>query len=78
MKTAISIDDQLFYVAENYSSSIGMSRSKLYCTAIREYIQNNTPDSITKRLNDYYQNHDSHLDDDVKMAAHRKFNEEEW
>jgi len=78
MKTAISIDDELYYNAENFSRSSGISRSKLYCIAIKEYILNNTPNLITERLNNYYDKHDSRLDDDVKAAAIRLFNEEDW
>jgi len=78
MKTAISIDEKLFYDAENFSRTAGLTRSKLYCTAIKEYLKNNSPNLITKRLNDYYKNHDSRLDDDLKAVATRLFNEEDW
>jgi len=78
MKTAISIDDDLFNDAENYSRISGLSRSKLYSLAIREYIQNNTLDIITERLNNYYKNNKSNLDTDLKAAANRLFDKEEW
>jgi metal-responsive CopG/Arc/MetJ family transcriptional regulator len=78
MKTAISIDDKLFEKAESFSRSFGLSRSRLYSTAINEYIQNHDPDLVTEKLNSYYKNHSSHLDDDVKEAAYNLFAGEDW
>ena len=78
MKTAISIDKKLFTDAEGFARITGLSRSKLYCTAINEYIQNHTPDIITERLNSYYKNHKNQIDNDLKMAASRLFTGEDW
>jgi len=78
MKTAISIEKKLYDDAENYSRSAGLSRSKLYSTAVREYIQNHTPDFVTEKYNEYYHNHDSKLDDDLRAAACRLFDMEDW
>jgi len=78
MKTAISIDKKLYNDAENYSHFAGLSRSKLYSTAISEYIQNHSQDIITERYNDYYRKHDSGLDVDLKAAACRLFDREDW
>jgi metal-responsive CopG/Arc/MetJ family transcriptional regulator len=78
MKTAIYIDQELFDKAEGFSHVAEMSRSKLYCTAISEYIQNHMPDNITERLNSYYANHESRLDDDLKEAAYRLLDGEDW
>ncbi|MDR0455065.1 MAG: hypothetical protein LBH20_00065 [Treponema sp.] len=78
MKTAIYIDQDLLDAAENFSYAAEMSRSKLYCTAISEYIQNHEPDNITERLNSYYRNHESRLDDDLKEATYRLLDGEDW
>ena len=78
MKTAISIDKELFDDAERFSRNSGVSRSGLYCTAIREYIQNHTADFVTEKLNNYYGNHESKIDDDLKEAAYRLFAKEDW
>jgi len=78
MKTAIYIDQDLFNKAESFSHVADISRSKLYCTAIREYIQNHTPDNITESLNNYYSTHESRLDDGLKDAAYRLLNREDW
>jgi len=78
MKTAISIAKKVYDDAENYSRSVGLSRSKLYSTAVSEYIQNHTPDFVTEKYNEYYHNHDSNLDSDLKAAAYRLFEKEDW
>jgi Na+-transporting NADH:ubiquinone oxidoreductase subunit NqrC len=78
MKTAIYIDQELFDKAEKFSYAAEMSRSKLYCTAINEYIQNHTQDNITEKLNNYYSNHESRLDDDLKAVVYRAFDREDW
>jgi antitoxin component of RelBE/YafQ-DinJ toxin-antitoxin module len=78
MKTAISIDKQLYEEAEKFSKNAGLSRSKLYSTAINEYIQNHSPDLITEKLNEFYKDHESKLDDDLKYAAYRILNREDW
>jgi len=78
MKTAIYIDQELFDEAEGFSHVAEMSRSKLYCTAISEYIQNHKQDNITKQLNDYYTNHESGLDDYSKEVAYKLLSKEDW
>jgi hypothetical protein len=78
MKTAIYIDQELFDKAEKFSYAAEMSRSKLYCTAISEYIQNHAPDIIIEKLNSYYSNHESRLDDDLKAVVNRAFDKEDW
>ena len=78
MKTAILIDKKLFEEAENFSHATGISRSKLYCSAISDYIQNHSPDIITEKLNNYYENYESTLDSDLKAVVYHLFTEEEW
>jgi metal-responsive CopG/Arc/MetJ family transcriptional regulator len=71
MKTEISIDDKLFNDAENFSKAAGLSRSDLYCIALREYIQNHSSDTVKGDLKNHYREHDSQIDDDLKAAADR-------
>ena len=78
MKTAISINKKLFDEAEKFSRNIGLSRSRLYCTALNEYIQNHSPDIITEKLNSYYENHVSAIDEDLKEATYQLFDKENW
>jgi len=78
MKAVISIDKKLFDEAENFSRTAGLSRSKLYCTAVSEYIQNYNSDIITEKLNRYYENNVSTIDNDLKEAAYQLFDREDW
>jgi len=78
MKTAISIDKELFDDAEQFSQAAGLSRSGLYCKALSEYMENHTADIITEKLNSYYRNCESGMDEDLKAAAYRLFSEDDW
>ncbi len=51
MKTAISIPDPIFHVAEQLVKQTGISRSQLYATAISMYLKTHRGDGITERLN---------------------------
>jgi hypothetical protein len=78
MKTAISIDDRVYRNAEDAASRMGVSRSRLYTLAIKEYLYNHQADSITERLNQYYKDHKTVLEDDIKQAAYELFAREDW
>ena len=78
MKTAISIDKELFEEADNFSRNAGLSRSGLYCTAIREYIQNHSGDLVTEKLNKYYESNNSGVDSDLKAATYRLLEGDDW
>ena len=54
MKTAISIPDELFESAEQFARRQGMSRSELYATALRCYLQEHRGEGITERLDEIY------------------------
>jgi metal-responsive CopG/Arc/MetJ family transcriptional regulator len=54
MKTAVSLPDPVFRSAERLAERLGISRSELYCRALRELLQRNDPDQITALLNDVY------------------------
>jgi antitoxin component of RelBE/YafQ-DinJ toxin-antitoxin module len=78
MKTAISIDDRIYRHAEDAAAQMGLTRSRLYTLAIEEYLHNHQADAITERLNAYYKNHKTVLDDAIKQAAYDLFSREEW
>ncbi|MFO7609940.1 MAG: ribbon-helix-helix protein, CopG family [Candidatus Krumholzibacteriia bacterium] len=50
MKTAISIPDDLFAAAESLARRLGVSRSRLYRTALAAYLERHDEDEITARL----------------------------
>ena len=41
-------------------------------------VQTKLEGSITEKLNNYYRNHDSHLDEDLKTASYRLLAEADW
>ncbi len=55
MKTAISLPDPLFESAEAMAAEMGISRSQLYATAIREFVQAQKRNGITESLDRVYE-----------------------
>jgi hypothetical protein len=78
MKTAISIDEVIYRDAEGAAAELGLTRSRLYTLAIEEYLRNHRSDTITERLNQYYQDYKAVLDDDIKQATYNLFSREDW
>ena len=50
MKTAVSVPDALFEQADRLARSTGRSRSEVYSSALREYIERHSPDEVTEAL----------------------------
>jgi len=78
MKTAISINDDLYLEAEQTAHQLSLSRSKLYALALYEYLQTHKPEAITARLNEIYSHVDSHLDDAFAQANYDLVSQEDW
>ncbi len=55
MKTAISLSDKLFEVAEQTACYMGVPRSRLFTLALEEYINRHSGEMITKKLNEVYE-----------------------
>lgn len=47
-------------------------------TPVLTEIQTGDEESITVKLNNYYRNHGSRLDDDLKTASYRQLAEVDW
>jgi len=62
MKTAISLPDELYQVAERTAIQLGIPRSQLFAKALEEYINTHSKEKITKKLNELYQKEDSTID----------------
>ena len=54
MKTAVSVPDPVFKAGERLAHRLGMSRSRLYSEALREFLERHDDDQITERLNAVY------------------------
>lgn len=78
MKTAISIPDEVFDAADEMARRLGMSRSQLYATAVREFLEAHRGRGVTARLDQLYADADSSLDLRVAEAQTTSLDEEDW
>ncbi len=78
MKTAISIPDDLFAVADALAHELGQSRSQLYSRAVREYVARHSADSVTKALDEVWS--DVQVEDRAfgTEAARRALERTDW
>ncbi|MDX1393147.1 MAG: hypothetical protein R3195_02105 [Gemmatimonadota bacterium] len=78
MKTAVSIPDSVFEAADDLAGRLGMSRSRLYATAVEEYLAKHVGEDITARLNQVYAEEGGGLDDRLSDAQARSVDSPEW
>jgi metal-responsive CopG/Arc/MetJ family transcriptional regulator len=78
MKTAISLPDELFRMAEAAARKLRMSRSQLYAAAIAEFLERRRTSKITERLNRVYSREHSGLDPALQSAQTRSLEREDW
>jgi metal-responsive CopG/Arc/MetJ family transcriptional regulator len=78
MKTAISVPDELFESAEQFAQRQGMSRSELYATALRYYLQKHQSGGITQRLDEIYSTDDGVLDPAIARLQARSLPKDAW
>ena len=76
MKVALSIPDELFESAETLTKRLGVSRSRLYATALAEFVAKNRGRKVTERLNAVYASEDSRLSPAVRRLQHRSLTRE--
>jgi len=78
MKTAISLPDDLFRMAEAAARKLKMSRSQLYAAAISEYLDRRESRKITARLNEIYAETPAQLDAALNAAQLQSIENERW
>ena len=78
MKTAISIPNPLFELAEELAKQLSISRSELYTKALAEYVRAYHQASITERLNQVYAEEDSAPDPVLTQLQLAVIAKEEW
>ena len=78
MKTAVSVPDDLFRSGERVAHKLGLSRSGLYATALREYLLRHDDAEVTRRLNDVYGRESSAADPAISRVAARALPRESW
>jgi metal-responsive CopG/Arc/MetJ family transcriptional regulator len=78
MKTAISIPDDIFKVAERLARRTNKSRSQLFSDAVREYVARHASDDITDAMNRVCAEVDPQSDKFTASAASRILKRAEW
>ena len=77
MKTAVSLPDRLYRSADALARKLGLSRSRLYATALAEYLAKHQATRVTERLDAVYGAQPSRLDAAWQRAQGRAVGREE-
>ena len=78
MKIALSIPDELFESGESLSKRLGVSRSRLYATALAEFVAKHRGRKVTERLNAVYGAEDSSLPRPLRRLQSRSLERDTW
>ena len=54
MKTAISVENDLLEEADRVAEQVGVSRSRLFSLALRDYLNHRRQEEMIERLNQVY------------------------
>jgi len=78
MKVAVSIPEDLFDSAESLGKRLRVSRSRLYATALAEFLAKHQGRKLTDRLNQVYGAEDNRLDDRLAGMQRRSVGTDPW
>ena len=78
VKTAVSLPDDLFRLAEAAARRLRVSRSELYANAIAEYLKRRQDNAITERLNEVYSRYPAKLDSGLHRAQVKSVEKDAW
>ena len=78
MKTAISLPDDLFRMAEATARRLRISRSEFYARAIGEYLSAHQANRITERLNELYSRKRAKVDSELYRAQIKSLQKDRW
>jgi len=78
MKTAISIPDDLFVNADHLAQRMGLSRSELYATAIKDYLAQHRRDGLVDRINRVCDRTSTSVEIGLKRAQSKSLPHGEW
>ena len=78
MKVALSIPDELFDAAEIVVKRLGVSRSRLYATALADFVAKHQSGKVTARLNAVYASEESRLDGVTRRLQARSLPRDQW
>jgi hypothetical protein len=78
MKIALSIPDDVFESGETLGKRLGVSRSRLYATALAEFVAKHRGQKVTDRLNAVYGTEDGRLPRSLRRLQSRSVSRETW
>jgi metal-responsive CopG/Arc/MetJ family transcriptional regulator len=78
MKTAVSMPDDLFRLAEATARRLGVSRSALYSKAIAEFLKGQNGNAVTERLNAVYSRRPAKVDSGLHRAQLKSLEKDAW
>ena len=78
MKTAVSLPDDLFQMAEDLARRLRVSRSALYATALSDLIERQRADGVTERLNAVYTRRPAKVDPALDRAQLSSVHKDRW
>jgi metal-responsive CopG/Arc/MetJ family transcriptional regulator len=78
MKVAVSIPEELFDSAESLGKRLGLSRSRLYATALAEFLAKHQGRKTTERLNRVYAEEESRLEAPLRRRQAQSVTRESW
>lgn len=78
MKTAVSVPDDLFRMAEATARRLRVSRSELYAKAIADFLKGQQGSALTARLNDVYSRHPAKVDAGLHRAQLKSLGKDAW
>jgi metal-responsive CopG/Arc/MetJ family transcriptional regulator len=78
MKVALSIPDELFEAADTLAKRLGVSRSRLYATALADFVAKHRGGKVTEALDRIYGSEDSRLDARVRRLQRRSLQRNTW
>jgi metal-responsive CopG/Arc/MetJ family transcriptional regulator len=78
MKVAVSVPNDVFERVDRLARSAGRSRSDVYGSALREYLERHAPDEITDALDAVVGDVGEAADPFVAAAGRRVLEKTEW
>jgi len=78
MKTAISLPDDVFSLADHLAKRLKVTRSELYRRALSEYVARHSSDVVTETLDRLCGELKGEADPFVSEAARRVLERSEW
>jgi metal-responsive CopG/Arc/MetJ family transcriptional regulator len=78
VKIAISVPDTLFEAGERLADERGVSRSELYATALRQYLEAHGDAAITARFDAVYGQQAARIDPAMTHAQLKLVADEAW